>query len=780
MTYPFKNELFMSDHCNCGERTFRAEEVTCTISVNWYPHQIPASDVYFVRQKYCTKEHAFVTITPNDFACACTKKTDPYEKAAKIYTIHDTILVNSALGFHRLDPFVIVDFFPKTRKIQVRQLLRAREQESVTEHPAANELIWTDRLMSISAKEIKRKCHIRFAPPGSQIPALYRRGGQADLYTVTHRMLSRSDEDTVHILDLPLPGPMIEGTDFGIESKRPPMKLLSLFSGGGNFDRGLEEGGCVCTKWAVEWNSFAAHSYRANCRNPDDTQIFLGSVDEFLARAIDGKTSKLIPRIGEVDCICGGSPCQGFSMMQSNTQSTQSLTNASKVASVAAYIDHYRPSYALLENVVSMTRPLGPKKENVFSQLLCALVAMGYQVQQFNLDAWSFGDPQSRSRLFVSITAPGLTPMPHPHLTHSHPPGKGKRRLGMAVNGQSFGERSFDTAPLKFVTAKEATRDLPNLGDGHVLACIPHPDHRQHTRQRALIRYIMKLIPTNPPGMNLVRTIKSNRHVISKPIMDYYGRQSDLRRANSSNSMCRVDGDGLYPTVVTKMAPEDGKAGRGVHWTQPRTQTLLEARRAQGFLDHEPLIGLVASQWKIVGNSVSRAVSLALGMSLRKAWLENPEHLFLRVTGTHLNYLLRQEVSTEETGIVHGPSETRSETIPPQPVVLITAPPTFDPTEYETYDDCEVESEEWTDARRGASAGEPSLVPNEENDWSEVDGIIADVLGSLPPEDEDSAVEAEAQAQEEVAIEPVDASEVFYDAQEYRQREWRPSKRARR
>lgn len=50
----------------------------------------------------------------------------------------------------------------------------------------------------------------------------------------------------------------------------------------------------------------------------------------------------------------------------------------------------------------------------------------------------------------------------------------------------------------------------------------------------------------------------------------------------------------------------------------------MEARRAQGFLDHEVVLGDINAQWKIIGNSVSRAVALALGMSLRQAWLAAP------------------------------------------------------------------------------------------------------------------------------------------------------------
>ncbi len=54
-----------------------------------------------------------------------------------------------------------------------------------------------------------------------------------------------------------------------------------------------------------------------------------------------------------------------------------------------------------------------------------------------------------------------------------------------------------------------------------------------------------------------------------------------------------------------------------------RLLTIMEVRRAQGFVDEDILIGLPKEQWKIVGNSVARPVALALGASLRKAWLAN-------------------------------------------------------------------------------------------------------------------------------------------------------------
>ena len=51
--------------------------------------------------------------------------------------------------------------------------------------------------------------------------------------------------------------------------------------------------------------------------------------------------------------------------------------------------------------------------------------------------------------------------------------------------------------------------------------------------------------------------------------------------------------------------------------------TVMEARRAQGFPDHEVLVGSAPDKWKVIGNSVPRTVSLALGLSLRNAWLKS-------------------------------------------------------------------------------------------------------------------------------------------------------------
>ena len=116
-------------------------------------------------------------------------------------------------------------------------------------------------------------------------------------------------------------------------------------------------------------------------------------------------------------------------------------------------MDYYRSKYGLLENVISMAQKGRDRDEDVLSQLAACLVGMGYQARLILLDAWSSGSPQSRSRLFVSFAAPGMTSLEHPCFSHSHLPTSSERRLGKLANGQAFGSRDLNVlAPFDFVS----------------------------------------------------------------------------------------------------------------------------------------------------------------------------------------------------------------------------------------------------------------------------------------------------------------------------------------
>ncbi|KAG6033580.1 hypothetical protein E4U41_006868 [Claviceps citrina] len=97
---------------------------------------------------------------------------------------------------------------------------------------------------------------------------------------------------------------------------------------------------------------------------------------------------------------------------------------------------------------------------------------------------------------------------------------------------------------------------------------------------------------------------------------------SSLMRSKSS-AYGRMFPNRLMETIVTHLSLGDNKNGRQLHWAEDRTISIMEARRAQGFPDEEVLLGSPQSQYKIVGNSVSRQVALALGAVIRDAWVDS-------------------------------------------------------------------------------------------------------------------------------------------------------------
>jgi DNA (cytosine-5)-methyltransferase 1 len=622
MRYPHLKELFLSDHCNCGDGPIYAHEVVSKPRVAFFKGPDFRETDFFVRQRYVEGESAWVTLKKIDFRCDCSVKA-----LGREYKIGDTLLVARAISSTEqvLEPVVLLEKAPKesTGLFRVGLLQRLGKVVGKDIHIEPNELVYTSVVEDIPIASVHRPCHIRFYTKEEKaqgnIPAPYCRQGTADCFFITSQ-LSSDDENCPKSLTRPWPLCFNQGWDPAAAPCQPKLRGLDIFCGGGNLGRGLEEGGAVEFEWAVDYFKEAIHTYGANLKGSSNTRLFYGSVNDFLRQAMEGRGGKLVAQAGEIEVISAGSPCQGFSSANQRKGSSQSLLNVSMVASVLSYVDFYRPQYAFLENVLGMAKcGVNGKEENVFAQVICGLVGMGYQVRPSCLDAWSFGSPQSRTRLFISITAPGLTPLPDPPQTHAHPDGSPGRSLGKTANGLPLGSRYWGLTPFKYVTIGEATKDLPKM-DGKT-TCIPFPDHRV-TRQLSIVNQVkVSCIPRFPRGMSFVKAAR--RGLMPPPQMEGFNNANKIRTSEMSRSWQRVNPEALVSTVTTCCQPEDGISGSWVHWNEDRTISVMEVRRAQGFPDREVIVGSPAKQWKIIGNSVARPVALALGMSLRAAWLAN-------------------------------------------------------------------------------------------------------------------------------------------------------------
>ncbi|KFX87078.1 hypothetical protein V490_08571 [Pseudogymnoascus sp. VKM F-3557] len=640
MKYPFHDELFLSDNCSCTTSRIHEDEVLCRVSVAWNgsPGQIKAD--FFIRQTY-QSDNSFVTFMEDHKQCEhfTVDVSTPLQKLAEQYKIGDTVLVNSQGCFESnfgLEPCEILGFVQgKASFIRVRRLLRRRELETDTA-ARPNELVYSDDMASIDADNIDHRCFVRFYSQSQvdnkEVPAPYCRDGTGDMFYIATRLLRLGDQNILKEIELTSrPQSLLQGFDPSQPPRLRQLRGLDMFCGGGNFGRGLEEGGAIKFTHAVDMEPNAIATYYANTEDPKMTQFFCGSVDDMLIKALGGNSKGTlgIPMPGDIDFIAAGSPCVGYSALNPNKDSAQGLKNQSLIADVAAMIDFYRPRYALLENVLTMAQKGKGRSHDSLSQLICCIVGMGYQLQVYVLDAWSFGSPQGRSRLFVSVAAPGFKLPPRPHCSHSHPNGTSDRGLGTMANGKAFGERLFVDTPFKFVSAEEATKHLPDIDDGHTGHCTQYPDHRSSKNPGQSLRQKINIIPFSPPGMNFIKTW-NNRHVTGMTQHDYdifntvtkKGKQRHMAM-KCSRAFGRVIPNSLFSTIVTSLAPDNARTGRILHWNQPRLITIEEAKIAQGFVEGDALTGTRGAQIKIAGNSVARTVALAQGLSYREVWLEN-------------------------------------------------------------------------------------------------------------------------------------------------------------
>ncbi|KAG8670084.1 hypothetical protein FPOAC2_09424 [Fusarium poae] len=630
MKYPWNNELFLSDHCSCGERSKISEDEIMGVHEVEFGGTSTTKAEFFCRQTYAVTERKWITFEKDHLNCSHQRKA----RQVPLYQPGETRLVMLDKASGRSEPCEFITFYEEdgTGIYRFRRLMRRHQVDPQASNARPNELVYSESLFEVKSRRVLEPCYVRFFKAQDNIPTPYDRDGVGNFFYITHEEVI--DEETTVKSYLPLevlPSSLRQGFD----PSEPLQKLrgLDLFCGGGNFGRGLEDGGGIEMRWANDYDGKALHTYMANTSGPGAVHPFLGSIDDMQRFAIQGKFTENVPPIGDVDFISGGSPCPGFSLLTNDKTTIAQRKNQSLVAAFGSFIDLYRPRYGLLENVPGIIHSKINRDQDVFSQLICAIVGLGYQTQFFFLDASSCGSAQRRSRVFVVFAAPGHHLPQRPHITHAYPEHTKKYGIGSTPTGDSMAERIIPVAtPFDFVSARAATAGLPPVYDSKPDICVPYPDHRVSIGMTTTVRSRIGLIPTRPWGMNFAQAWfgldckKAGSGVLTPSERLNFpeeGKTSLHRMAPASKAYGRQRPDRLIETIVTSQSPDDAKNGRTLHWSENRVLTIMEARRAQGFRDHEVLLGNSSDQWKIVGNSVAREVAVSLGTMFRQAWVQS-------------------------------------------------------------------------------------------------------------------------------------------------------------
>lgn len=174
-------------------------------------------------------------------------------------------------------------------------------------------------------------------------------------------------------------------------------KVISLFSGAGGLDLGVEHAGAE-VRVSVESDAHCVKTLEANRRFFRAASILHRKIEEISTEEIL-HAAKL--KRGEATLVVGGPPCQPFSKSGYWLKERRKGVDdprASLVDEFLRVVREAQPAGFIFENVASLTHPSNCK---VLDQISREMQRAGYSVKYEILHAEQYGIPQTRSRVFV-------------------------------------------------------------------------------------------------------------------------------------------------------------------------------------------------------------------------------------------------------------------------------------------------------------------------------------------------------------------------------------------
>lgn len=368
------------------------------------------------------------------------------------------------------------------------------------------------------------------------------------------------------------------------------LKTVSLYSGAGGLDLGLEAAGFEVTS-ALEMDGSAVETLRAN---RPGWEVLHRRVEEVSSAELMSASGL---REGDADLLCGGPPCQPFSKSGYWSRGDSRRLDDPR----ADTLDHYlrilrdlKPRTFLLENVPGLA----------FSEKDEGLVLIKRTVEQINrecgtsydinaaqLNACGYGVPQTRERVFIVGHREGRS-FTFPRPTHALPP-----RIDYAQGGVVQDRTERDPSLLAPTTAWDAIGHLDGIADSD-------PTLRVKGKWA-------DLLPSIPEGWNYLWFTDrgGGRDALG-------GRALWGWRTRFWSMLLKLAKDRPSWTLTAQPGPAIGP----FHW-RSRRLSADELCGIQTFPRNYAIRGGAMSALKQIGNAVPSALAERLGLEIRSQLL---------------------------------------------------------------------------------------------------------------------------------------------------------------
>lgn len=369
------------------------------------------------------------------------------------------------------------------------------------------------------------------------------------------------------------------------QSSTDKPKALSLFTGAGGLDLGFHEMGFDIVA-CIEIEPIFCKTLELNRGRyiPEHCKVMCADIQHIEPAEL---------RIGPIDMIVGGPPCQSFSAAGRRAGGVTGIfdVRGALFEHYCRFVDHFRPKAFIFENVRGI---LQGNKGRDWQEILDRFTALGYTLSYRVLDAADYGVPQHRERLvLVGVEdASFLFPQPTHGVDSPH--------------------------KLPYVTAFEAIKDLQPEDE---------PVHEYGGKYGKLLQEV-------PPGMNYHYFTKEMGY--PTPIFAWRSRFSDF--------LYKADPDKPIKTLVARL----GRYSGPFHW-KSRKFTFAEFKRLQSFPDDYEFAGTLNVQLRQLGNSVAPRFARAIAAALKAQIFAGNDLVELLPNDYRLSFDRRKSTKARQT-----------------------------------------------------------------------------------------------------------------------------------
>ena len=371
--------------------------------------------------------------------------------------------------------------------------------------------------------------------------------------------------------------------------------FIDLFAGCGGLSLGLEQAGFEVVFMNEIVNTFAS-TYLAN-HNLKEGQYFIGDINE-LNKCLDKYSDILKNPVKPITLVCGGPPCQGFSM--ANRQRIIDDPRNQLYKAYLQFLSEVRPQFFIMENVKGMANKFDEIITN-FKEYLGEEYIYDYRL----LKVQDFGIPQNRERFIMIGNRMGIDP--NEIFTeierHKRPPFVLKDALYGLPHLEARKEKNkgeYESLECGFTERDFSYPDTDFYhfinGDKVITKLYNHKNRYNNLRDIEIFRRL-------PQGANSL-------HESIQDIMPYKRRNNIFK-----DKYFKLDENQICKTITSHMKYD---CNMYIHPWEARGLSPREAARIQTFPDDFVLKGPQNSWYAQVGNAVPVKFAEVIGKSIMK------------------------------------------------------------------------------------------------------------------------------------------------------------------